>query len=147
MKITHSMFVMFIGSFIVQYFLMPPIMVSNFSYITNNIGKAYLATIMALSMVIIEVMMHDHQYNVLSVNWYAILFALLAVFTYLYRKQIAINDKQYLEGMIEHHSMALLTSEEILKKTDNYDVAKLAKNIIQTQSDELKLMKKIINSL
>jgi hypothetical protein len=131
---------MFVGSFIVQYFIMPPIMVNKFTYITNNIGKAYLATIMGLFMVLIEVMMHDHQYHVLSVNWYAILFALLAIFTYLYRKQIAIDDKQYLEGMIEHHSMALFQSEEILKKTDNYDIAKLAKNIIQTQTDELKFM-------
>jgi Ca2+/Na+ antiporter len=135
---------MFIGSFIVQYFLMPPIMVNKLTYITNNIGKAYLATIMGLFMVLIEVMMHDHQYHVLSLNWYAILFALLALFTYLYRKQIAINDKQYLEGMIEHHSMAVFQSEEILKKTDNYDVAKLAKNIIQTQNDELKLMTNLL---
>jgi len=140
MKITHSMFFMFVGSFIVQYFIMPPIMVNKLTYVTNNIGKAYLATIMGLFMVLIEVMMHDHQYHVLSVNWYAILFALLAIFTYLYRKQIAINDKQYLEGMIEHHSMALFQSEEILKKTDNYNIAKLAKNIIQTQTDELKYM-------
>ena len=144
MRITHSMLVMFIGSFIVQYFLMPPIMVSNINYITNNIGKAYLATIMALSMVVIEVMMHDHQYHVLSTNLYAILFALLALFTYLYRKQIAIDDKQYLKGLIEHHSMAILTSEEILKKTDKYEVAKLAKNIIQSQSDELITMNDLI---
>ena len=134
------MLFMFIGSFIVQYFIMPPIMVNKLSYITNNIGKAYLATIMGLFMVLIEVMMHDHQYNILSINWYTILLALLALFTYLYRKQIAINDKQYLEGMIEHHSMAVFQSEEILKKTDNYDVAKLAKNIIQTQNDELRFM-------
>ena len=140
MKITHSMLFMFICSFIVQYFIMPPIMVNNISYITNNIGKAYLATIMGLFMVLIEVMMHDHQYNILSINWYTILLALLALFTYLYRKQIAINDKQYLEGMIEHHSMAVFQSEEILKKTDNYDIAKLAKNIIQTQNDELRFM-------
>lgn len=140
MKITHSMIIMFVGSFIVQYFIMPPIMVNKLTYITNNIGKVYLATIMGLFMVLIEVMMHDHQYHVLSLNWYAILLGLLAMFTYLYRKQIAINDKQYLEGMIEHHSMAVFQSEEILKKTDNYNVAKLAKNIIQTQNDELKFM-------
>ncbi len=140
MKITHSMLFMFIGSFIVQYLIMPPIMVNKLSYITNNIGKAYLATIMGLFMVLIEVMMHDHQYHVLSINWYTILLALLGLLTYLYRKQIAINDKQYLEGMIEHHSMAVFQSEEILKKTDNYDVAKLAKNIIQTQNDELRFM-------
>lgn len=145
MKITHTMIVMFVGSFIIQYFLMPPIMVSSSAYITNNIGKAYLATIMGISMVIIEIMMRDHQYHVLSLNLYAILFALLAMFTYLYRKQTAINDKQYLEGMIEHHSMALFTSEEILKKTDNYDIAKLAKNIIQTQTDELRVMNNLLN--
>ena len=144
MKITHSMISMFVGSFIVQYFLMPPIMVNKFTYITNNVGKAYLATIMGLFMVLIEVMMHDHQYHVLSLNWYAILFALLAMFTYLYRKQIAVNDKQYLEGMIEHHSMAVFMSEEILKKTDNYDIAKLAKNIIQTQNDELRFMNNLL---
>lgn len=144
MKITHSMFIMFIGSFIVQYFLMPPIMVNKISYITNNIGKAYLATIMGLFMVLIEVIMHNYQYHVLSVNWYVILFALLAMFTYLYRKQIAINDKQYLEGMIEHHSMAVFMSDEILKKTDSYDVAKLAKNIIQTQNDELQFMTSLL---
>jgi Ca2+/Na+ antiporter len=135
---------MFIGSFIVQYFIMPPIMVNKMSYITNNIGKAYLATIMGLFMVLIEVMMHDHQYNVLSINWYTILLALLALFTYLYRKQIAINDKQYLEDMIEHHSMAVFQSEEIIKKTDNYDVTKLAKNIIQTQNDELRYMTNLL---
>ena len=139
-----SMLTMFIGSFIVQYFLMPPIMVNKITYITNNIGKAYLATIMALFMVLIEVMMHDHQYRTLSLNWYAILFALIALFTYLYRKQIAINDKQYLEAMIEHHSMAVFMSDEILKKSDNYDVAKVAKNIIQTQNDELQFMTNLL---
>ena len=147
MKITHSMIVMFIGSFIIQYFLMPPIMVNNISYITNNIGKAYLSTIMGISMVILELMMRDHQYNVLSINLYALLFGLLAMFVYLYRKQILIDDKQYLEGMIEHHSMALFTSEEILKKTDNYNIAKLAKNIISQQKDELILIKDLINKL
>ena len=144
MKITHTMIIMFIGSFIIQYFLMPPIMVNTLSDITNNIGKAYMATIMGLFMVLLEIMMHDHQYSVLSLNLYAFIFAGLALFVYLYVKQVAINDKQYLEGMIEHHSMGILTSEEILKKTDNYNVTKLAKNIIQTQKDEITLMRGLL---
>jgi len=138
---------MFIGSFIIQYFLMPPVMVSDMKYITNNIRKAYLAMIMAISMVILEIMMHDHRYHVLSLNLYLIFFSLLVLFVYLYKKQIAIKDKQYLEGMIEHHSMALLTSKEILKKTDNYDVAKLAKNIISQQTDELVAMRNLLRKL
>ena len=46
--------------------------------------------------------------------------------------------------MIEHHSMAIHTSEEILKKTDNFHIAKLAKNIIQKQQDELREMKDLL---
>lgn len=147
MKLTNSIIIMFIGSFIIQYFIMPPVMVNDTIYITNNIGKAYMATFMGLFMVLLEIMMHDHQYSVLSLNWYAILLSLLALFIYLYRNQIAINDKQYLEGMIEHHSMALFTSDEILKKTDNYDIAKLAKNIKSQQTDELRVMNELLNNL
>lgn len=146
MRISHNMLIMFIGSFIIQYFLMPPIMVNNSAYITNNIGKAYMASIMGLLMVFLEVMMHDHHYHVLSINLYVILMAGLALFVYLYRKQIAINDRQYLEGMIEHHSMGIFTSEEILKKTDDYNVSKLAKNILQTQHDEIRMMSEILNN-
>ena len=145
MKITHTLVVMFIGSFIIQYFLMSPIMVNHRVNITNNIGKAYIAVIMSLFMILLEVMMHDQQYHVFSINLYVLIFFGIALFVYLYRNQIAINDKQYLEGMIEHHSMALLTSEEILKKTDNYDVSKLAKNIIQKQNDEIRSMRKLLN--
>lgn len=145
MKLTHNLLIMFVASFFIQYYLMPPIMVNNRIYITNNLGKAYMSIIMALFMIFLEVIMHDYQYHVLSLNLYMIILSTLALFTYLYKKQIAINDKQYLEGMIEHHSMALLTSEQILKKTDNYEISKLAKNIIQQQQDEIKTMRKLLN--
>ena len=144
MKITHTMAVMFIGSFFIQYFLMSPIMVNNRLYITNNLGKAYMSAIMAIFMLFLELMMHDSQYKIFSFNLYILLAAALAMFIYLYRQQIAIDDKQYLEGMIEHHSMALLTSEEILKKTNDYNVTKIAKNIIQTQKDEINSMRELL---
>jgi uncharacterized protein (DUF305 family) len=123
---------------------MPPLMVNSLSDITNNIGKAYLAVIMGLSMVLIEIGMHDMQYSVFSTTKYGIIFALLAMFVYLYRNQVAIKDEEYVKGMIEHHSMAVFMSDEILKKTDNYHIAKLAKNIIQQQKDELKQMKELL---
>jgi hypothetical protein len=119
-------------------------MVNDSLYITNNLGKAYMSASMAIFMLFLEVMMHDYQYKVFSINLYTILAAGLAMFVYLYRQQIGINDKQYLEGMVEHHSMALLTSEEILKKSNDYNVIKLAKNIIQTQKDEIKTMRELL---
>ena len=145
MKITHTMIIMFIGSFIIQYFFMPPIMIEKFSDFTNSTGKAYMSIIMGIFMVLLEVAMHDHQYDVCSTKLYIGLTAGLALFIYLYRKQVAIKDKQYLEGMIEHHSMALLTSKEILKKTDDYNIAKLAKNIIEAQENEIKIMRSLLN--
>jgi hypothetical protein len=126
---------------------MSAIMVNEIKYVTNSIGKIYMSILMALFMVLLEVMMHDHQYKVVSINMYVGLGFLIGIGIYLYRKQIFINDKQYLEGMVEHHSMALLTSKQILKKTNSYDVSKLAKNIIQTQEDEIYEMSEIINKI
>jgi hypothetical protein len=102
---------------------------------------------MGLFMVLLEIGMHDMQYSVFSSTKYIIIVILLGLFIYLYKKQVAINDKQYLEEMIEHHSMALLTSEEILKKTDSYNVAKIAKNIIQKQKDEIREMKDVASKI
>jgi hypothetical protein len=102
---------------------------------------------MGLYMVLLEIMMHDHHYSVFSINYYVICGILLALFIYLYRTQKYITEKQYLKEMIEHHSMALLTSNQILEKTDNYNVTKLAKNIIQKQEDEIKDMKAMVINL
>ena len=144
MKLLHTLTIMFIFSFLIQYFAMPLLMVNSLSNITNNIGKAYLAVIMGLFMVLIEVGMHDMQYSSFSTAKYGIIIALLSLFIYLYRKQIAIKDEEYVKGMIEHHSMAIFMSEEILQKTDNYHIAKLAKNIIQKQNDEIREMKELV---
>ncbi len=144
MRLLHTIFFMFIGSFIVQYLIMSVIMTNNISNITISLGKAYLATIMGLFMVLIEIIMHDMQYNSFNLQYYSIFGGLLLLFIYLYRVQYAIKDQQYLEEMIEHHSMALLTSNQILKKTDSYNVSKLAKNIVQTQKDEIMEMKGLL---
>lgn len=144
MKLINTILIMFIGSIIVHYFLMPPIMVNNYSNITNNIGKIYMTLIMVVFMILIEIMMHDYHYNIISTSWYIMLLSSLVIFIFLYRKQVGIDDKQYLRGMIEHHDMAIFTSKEILNKTDNYEIAKLAKNIISQQNDEIKVMNELL---
>ena len=122
-------------------------MANRIENITNSLGKVYLSIIMGLYMMGLEIMMHDHQYSIFSMKYYIFIGILLGLFIYLYREQKYITDKQYLEEMIEHHSMALLTSNKILEKTDNYNVSKLAKNIIQKQEDEIREMKEILKNL
>jgi len=113
--------------------------------IRPSLGKFYMSVIMALLMGIIEVGMYDYHMGSISIFYYLTIGLFLSIFIYLYRNQIFIYDKEYLNEMIEHHSMALLTSDEILQKTSSERVKRLAENIILTQKAEIEYMNKLLN--
>lgn len=144
MELTYSLWFMMIGSFIIQMLVMSRIMTNSPSNIRFSIGKFYMSVIMALLMGLLEVTMYDIHMRIISLSYYAGLFFILCVFIYLYRNQIYIEDKDYLEEMIEHHSMAILTSDEILQKTKSERVKKLAETILTTQEKEIEYMKQLI---
>jgi hypothetical protein len=144
MELTYSLWFMMISSFIIQLIFMSSIMTDSYKNITFSIGKFYMAVIMAVLMGLTEVLMFDTHMKTVSGIYYLSLFFVLVVFVYLYRNQVYIEDKDYLNEMIEHHSMALLTSEEILQKTHSERVKKLAENIIVTQEKEIEYMRKLI---
>ena len=146
MNLQHGVIFMVIGSFIVQYVIMSAIITKSYVNITNSMGKLYLSSIMAFMMGILEVFMHDFSHHTTHTSYYVPLFIGLAIALILYRFQIGVTDKQYLNEMIEHHSMAILTSDEILKKTSNYHVRRLASQIVETQQSEIKQMKEMIAS-
>jgi hypothetical protein len=153
MDLYYSLWAMLIGSFIIQFFFMGFIMTNSTENITFSIGKFYMSCIMALLMGLLEVGMHDYymfSYSnnlFVSLPYYLSLGFALAVFVYLYRNQMYINDKEYLDEMIEHHSMALLTSDQILQKTQSERVRKLAENIKSTQEAEIKYMKQLVTTI
>jgi len=124
------------------------IMTNTVTNITFSLGKFYISVIMALLMGLLEVCMYDyHMYQMrsaISAPYYLALLFSLFVFLYLYRNQIYIEDEDYLREMIEHHSMAILTSDEILQKTQSDRVKKLAENIVSTQNAEISYMKKLL---
>lgn len=140
----YAITIMVIGSFLIQYFLMSILMTNNAKNIKNSLGKFYISSIMGLSMGILEVAMNDFSMMKISTKYYIPLFILLAIFIVAYRVQFYILDKEYLREMIEHHSMAILTSKEILNKTHDYEIAKIAKEIIQKQQDEINTMSQIL---
>lgn len=153
MDLYYSLWAMLIGSFIIQFFFMGFIMTNSTENITFSVGKFYMSCIMALLMGLIEVGMHDYHMFTYSNNlfvslpYYLSLGFSLAVFVYLYRNQMYINDKDYLDEMIEHHSMALLTSGQILEKTQSDRVRKLAENIVSSQEAEIKYMKQLVATM
>jgi len=144
MELKFSLWFMIVGSFIIQFFLMSGIMSNTYKNITFSLGKFYISVIMALLMGLLEVLMYDIQMSIISLYYYFGLFFILGLFIYLYRNQIYIEDKDYLKEMIEHHSMAMLTSDEILQKTKSERVKKLAEIILVTQEKEIEYMKQLL---
>jgi hypothetical protein len=147
MELTKMLYQMMIGSFLIQYFGMSAIMANSFNNITFSLGKFYISIIMALFMGLLEVAMFDFHMKTLNMFLYLCITFWLIVFIYLYRNQVFIYEKDYLQEMIEHHSMAILTSEEILDKEPPKRVKKLAENIIQVQQKEIEYMKQLLQSM
>jgi len=64
---------------------------------------------------------------------------------YLMREQTTIDDVDYMEAMIPHHSIALLTSKRA--NISDPRVRELADAIIKAQNKEISEMKKLIEDL
>ena len=147
MELKQSLFIMISGSFIIQFVIMSTLMTNKLLNIRSSVGKFYISVIMAILMGLLEVAMYDYHMSSISIFYYLFLGLILAIFVYLYRTQTYIYDKDYLNEMIEHHSMALLTSEEILQKTSSERVKRLAENIISTQQAEIEYMGRLLNTI
>ena len=144
MELTYSLRIMMIFSFIIQFIVMSIIMTNSIYNITFSLGKLYISVVMALLMGLAEIAMFDIQMRTFNIEYYLILLFTLVIFIYLYRNQSYIDDTEYLKEMIEHHSMALLTSDAIQQKPDiSVRVQKLAENIALAQEKEIEFMKQI----
>jgi len=141
MKLYQSLMILYIGTFVIDYFVMSAVQMdvpkdaSMFS-----LGKSYKSAIMATFVTSIFVMMHDNQYNVFSYKYYIGMVLMAGIYIYLYRNQIEIKDEQFLREMNENSSNAILISEGILKKTNSFDVARFAKNVLQKSKDEMNII-------
>jgi hypothetical protein len=109
-------------------------LLNSLSDFTHNISKFYIASIVGLVMVMLDIIIHKIDYDTLNVPLFISVLSLLVLFLYLYRIQYAVNDNEYLKQLKENDSAALLISKAMEAKTNTYDVAKLTKNIIQNDS-------------
>ena len=64
---------------------------------------------------------------------------------WLVRSQATVDDVDYMEGMIPHHSIAILTSERA--GIEDARVQKLAREIMDAQRREIKEMEWLINDI
>ena len=109
--------------------------------------RAYMALIMGASMAIVMLtfMLHMYKSIKLKITIYALAILLFSSSLYLVRSQTTVGDVAYMEAMIPHHSIAILTSERA--KISDPRVEELSKGIIEAQRKEIAEMKALIADL
>ena len=141
MKLHKSLWIMFGGTYLFYYFVINSVCMNKPKDTSIfNIGKGYKSGLIATFVTALFIMIHDNQYNVFSSKYYIGIIFMTGLYIYLYRNQIGINEDQYLREINENCSNELLISECILKKTNNFNVARFAKNIIQKTKDEMDII-------
>lgn len=146
MNLNYSILFMFLISFVIQYFVMSYIMNYNFLYINNNLGKVYLSIIVALLFVLYDIFLYDLDHKTIHKYHYIITLLLLIITIILYRTQYGINVKNYLLDIIEHNSILLQKSYEILDKTKDPEVKNLVKDMVIKAKQEIYNIDQIIES-
>jgi hypothetical protein len=142
----ESIYEMTILMILVSYIIMSNVMLYKASHLYNNIVKVYMALLMGALMVLISYgLMLFRMYTKNNLYIFGASIAVTVFLIFLIRKQILVDDDQFLRSMIEHHSAALLMTDEILKKTNNKDIKNLAENIYNSQTKEISLMQKLLN--
>lgn len=135
-----NLLVMATSSFISMYILMY-IMVNKFANIYPNLNQLYMAGVMTIPMILIELLIMRSMYNNKRINVIigvcsSALFMVLIIFI---RKQIAISDREFLKSMIPHHAAALLMCEQA--SLQDPEIKELCMTILSTQQSEIDLMK------
>ncbi len=106
--------------------------------------RLFMTLIMGAAMMVIMLGFMLGMYKRSTVNMAIFLGAglLLLSAVALVRSQITVTGVDYMEGMIPHHSIAILTSERA--RIDDPRVRKLADEIIQAQHREIQEMEWLI---
>jgi hypothetical protein len=99
--------------------------------------RLYMALLMggAMALVMIGFMWSMYENTRVNVGIVAGGVVLMAVALFLSRTQRFVDDREYMKGMIPHHSIAILTSEHA--DIDDVRVCRLANGIIRAQRKEI----------
>lgn len=143
----YKFFAMIVTAMVAMFFLMYTNSYQILDHAWFSEERLFMTLIMGGSMMIIMLAFMLQMYKNSKMN-IAIFIggALLLIGSiWLSRSQATIDGVDYMEGMIPHHSIAILTSKRAGIKDPR--VQKLAKNIIDAQRKEIKEMEWLINDI
>jgi len=131
---------MLVISFIAMYILMYA-MVDKISNVVPNVNQFYMAGLMTMPMLIMELVIMGGMYMKKKLNALLIVAGVtgMIVFFLCIHQQAAVGDKQFLKSMIPHHAAAVLMVEKA--SLHDPEIKKLANDIISSQTAEIAQMK------
>ena len=132
-----------IVSYMVMYFLMYS-MADRWAHVYLNLSNAYMAGLMAGSMVPIMLLTMPGMFKNKRINlilWGASVLVLGGCW-FLLRAEAGVGDRQFLRAMIPHHSAAI----QMCRESDISDprVKKLCEEIVTSQEREIAQMKALL---
>ncbi len=109
--------------------------------------RLFMTMIMGGGMIVVMLafMLHMYRDPKLNVGLIALAVLLVGGGIGLVRSQITVSGVDYMQGMIPHHSIAILTSERA--QIEDPRVRELADAIIEAQRREIKEMEWLINDI
>jgi len=140
-------FAMIGTSMIAMFFLMYTHSYQIIDHFWYSETRFFMTLIMGGSMVIIMLLYMLNMYKERNKNIMILSLGVLLIAggIWLVRSQITVTGVDYMEGMIPHHSIAILTSER--SKIKDVRVRKLADEIIKAQRREIMEMQWLINDI
>jgi hypothetical protein len=138
--------IMIVVSFIAMYILMYS-MVDVFANVIPNINQFYMAGLMTMPMLIIELLVMGSMYGNKKLNISLVVTGFIALILFFagIRQQAAVGDKEFLKSMIPHHAAAILMGKE--SSVTDPEIKELIKNIITSQQAEIDQMKAKLKEL
>ena len=139
-------FLMLAVSFIIMYAVMY-LNTYEWDHVYFSLMRFYMTCLMVLPMGLVMLGFMSKMYPKRGLNLFiagagSMLFV---VVFFLMRTQSFVNDTRWMEAMIPHHSIAILTSERA--NLQDPEVRKLADDIITAQKREIGEMKAMIKRL
>lgn len=140
-------FAMIGTSIVVMFFLMYLHSYHILAHAWFSETRLFMALIMGAAMMVIMLSYMLHMYKSRSAN-IAIYLSAIVLFgasLWLVRSQITVSGVDYMEGMIPHHSIAILTSERA--QIQDLRVRELADEIMEAQRREIREMEWLISDI
>ena len=140
-------FTMIVTSMVVMFFLMYANSHKIIDHFWFSETRFFMTLIMGGAMIIIMLLFMVKMYTNIKANTTIVIggFLLIAFSIWIVRSQVTVGDVDYMEGMIPHHSIAILTSEN--SKIQDVRVRELADAIIKAQKKEIKEMEWLIKDI